>query len=350
MEARENGPVSLFSFAPSRGPRWQLGLQAGIGMSVPIAVMTLLGQPTLGYIAGSGAFTVLFAGAAPVVERARVLPFIAAGLTLCAVLGAFASPNEWLVSIGIIVIALVAALICFGFRLGPPGPIFFVLVFGLSAQIVSHGAIDPLHYIAAIAAGCLFSYLVALSPLLIRRVRAHRARSLRELFPYPAYDDASRMLLLRVVIVAVLGVVIGLFVDPGRSYWIVGAGIAVIGLAADRRAAFQRGLHRMLGTIVGVGVYALVALLHPSGLWIALLLGLMQFSVELVVVRHYALALMIITPLVLLLTGAATGQIGSMDVALERVIDTIVGAILGAASGVLHPRTSPPPPHQRAAS
>lgn len=330
--------MSLFRFAPSRGPRWQLGLQAAIGMSVPIAVMTLLGHPTLGFIAGSGAFTVLFAGARPVVERVRVLPIVAAGLIVSASLGALAADSRMLVNIGIVAIALVSAAFCFGYALGPPGPIFFVLVFGVSAQIVAHGAIAPLTYIAAIAAGCAFSYLVALSPLLIRRVRSHPTRSLRELFPGPSLDDVSKLLLLRVMIVAVLGVIIGAFVDPGRAYWIVGAGIAVIGIAADRRAAFQRGLHRMLGTVLGVGVYALLALLHPAGLWIAVLLGIMQFSVELVVVRHYALALMIITPLVLLLTGAATGQIGSMDVAVERIIDTIAGAALGAASGVLHPR------------
>lgn len=333
--------MSLFRFAPARGPRWQLGLQAAIGIAAPIAVMTLLGHPTLGYIAGSGAFTVLFAGAAPAVERARVLPFIAAGLTLCAALGAYASAERWLVGAGIIAVAVTAALLCFGFRLGPPGPIFFVLVFGLSAQVTASAAIAAPAYIAAVAAGCLFSYLVALSPLLIGRVRSHPSRRLRELFPRPVYDATSRMLVLRVAIVAVLGVAIGIFVDPGRSYWIVGAAIAVIGLAADRRVAFERGLHRMLGTVAGVGVYALLALLHPQGLWIALLLGIMQFTVELVVVRHYALALMIITPLVLLLTGAATGQIGQMDVALERVIDTVIGAVLGAASGVLHPRRDP---------
>lgn len=315
-------------------------MQAAIGMTVPIAVMTLLGFPILGYVAASGAFTVLFAGAAPVVERARVLPFVAAGLTVSATLGAFAGANIWLVSIGIVLVALIAASLSFGFRLGPPGPIFFVLAFGLSAQVTAHAEISALAYTAAMASGCLFSYLVALSPLLIRRVRSHEPRPLRELLPGPALDAPSRMLLVRVAIVAVLGVVIGLFVDPGRSYWVVGAAIAVIGVAADRRAAFERGLHRMLGTVLGVGVYALLALLHPSGLWIALILGILQFSVELVVVRHYALALMIITPLVLLLTGAATGQIGSMDVALERVIDTVVGALLGAASGVLHPRAS----------
>lgn len=313
-------------------------------MAAPIAVMTLLGQPALGFIAGSGAFTVLFAGAAPVVDRARVLPLVAAALTACAAGGALAGANIWLVRVGIVVVAAVAAGLSFGFRLGPPGPIFFVLVFGVSAQVTAHGAVAATTVIAAFAAGCVFSYLVALLPLAIRRVRSHPARPLTELLPGPSRDDTARLLLIRVVIVAVLGVLIGMFVDPGRSYWIVGAAVAVIGVAADRRAAFQRGLHRMLGTVLGVGVYALLALLHPSGIWIAMLLGILQFSVELIVVRHYALALMLITPLVLLLTGAATGQIGSMGVALERVVDTVIGAALGAASGVLHPRRDGPPP------
>lgn len=335
--------MNLFAFAPSHGPRWQLGLQAAIGMAAPIAVMTLIGLPAFGFIAASGAFTVLFAGTAAVVDRARVLPFVAAGLIASASLGALSGSDFLLVSIGIVVIALASAGLAFGFRLGPPGPLFFVLVFGLSAQITAHASIASLGYITAVACGCIFSYLVALSPLVIRRVRSHPPRPLSELLPGPALDDVSRLLLLRVAIVSVLGVLVGAVVDPARSYWIVGAAVAVIGIAADRRAAFQRGLHRMLGTVAGVGVYALLALLHPQGLWIALLLGIMQFTVELVVVRNYALALMIITPLVLLLTGAATGQIGSMDVALERVVDTVVGAVLGAASGILHPKAVSPP-------
>lgn len=311
-------------------------------MAAPVTLMTLLGLPALGYIAAAGTFTVLFAGAAPVVDRARILPFVAAGLIVSASLGALAGADLLLVSIGIVVIALASAGLAFGFRLGPPGPLFFVLVFGLSAQVTAHAAIAPLAYITAFTCGCVFSYLVALTPLMLRRVRSHHPRPLSELLPGPLLDDASRLLFLRVAIVSILGVLIGAVVDPARSYWIVGAAIAVIGVAADRRAAFQRGLHRMLGTVVGVGVYALLALLHPQGLWIALLLGVMQFTVELVVVRHYALALMIITPLVLLLTGAATGQIGSMDVALERVVDTVIGAALGAASGILHPKAVSP--------
>ena len=330
--------MSLFALAPKRGPRWHLATQAALGIAVPIAVMTLLGEPSLGYIAASGAFTVLFAGTAPVIDRARILPFVAAGLVASAALGVALSANAWLMSIGVVVVAIVSAALAFGFRLGPPGPLFFVLVFGLSAHVIASSPIAPLVYIAALAAGCLFSYLVAMAPLLLPRSRRITARPLRELLPGPAFTPDSRMLLMRVAIVAVIGVLLGLVIDPTRTYWIVGSAVAVIGVAAARRAAVQRGLHRMLGTVVGAGVYALLALLHPSGLWLALLLGALQFTIELVVVRHYALALVFITPLVLLLTGAATGDIGSMDVAFERIVDTVVGAALGAASGLLHPR------------
>lgn len=330
--------MSLFAFAPSRGPRWPLALQAAIGIAAPIAVSTVLGQAPLGYIAASGAFTVLYAGSAPVVDRARVLPIIAVSLLLSAALGILVAGNTLVVSIGVVVVATVSAALAFGFRLGPPGPLFFVLVYGLSAHVVASGTIDPFVYLAALTGGCLFSYLVALAPLALPRIRRIRARPMRELLPGPAWNADSRMLLLRVVIVAIVGVLLGLVIDPDRTYWIVGSAVAVIGVAAARRAAFQRGLHRMLGTVVGAGLYILLALLHPAGIWLALLLGLLQFSIELVVVRHYALALVFITPLVLLLTGAATGSIGSLDVAGERIVDTVVGAVLGAASGVLHPR------------
>ncbi|MEV7631793.1 FUSC family protein [Microbacterium sp. NPDC089318] len=330
--------MSLFAFGPSRGPRWHLGLQAALGMAVPIAVMTLLGQPMLGYIAASGAFTVLFAGSRPVRERAVMLPFVAAAIIICAALGVAAAHTPLLIGIGIVLVAVVSAALAFGFRLGPPGPLFFVLVFGLSATVMKSAPIAPVGYVVAIATGCTFSYVLAVTPLVLTPAGATAARPLRELFPGPSWDANARMLVLRVVLVSVVGVVVSLFLDPARAYWVVGAAIAVIGIASSRRAALERATHRMLGTIAGAGLYALLAMLHPSGLWLAALLGILQFSIELVVVRHYALALMLITPLVLLLLGAATGGIGDMSVALERVIDTLAGAALGALSGLLHPR------------
>ncbi|MBW9095555.1 FUSC family protein [Microbacterium jejuense] len=329
--------ASLFRLAPAPAPRWPIGLRAAIAMAVPIAVMAMLGRPDLGFQAATGAFVALYATQLPVIERLRVVPFIAGALTVAALLGALAGPSQVATLVGLAAVSIAAAAAMFGFRIGPPGPLFVVLVYGLSSHIVASGA-DAGVYVATVACGILFASLVSLAPLALPSRRRVAARPLHQILPGPSWPPGERLLLARVAIVTVVGIALGLVLDPDRAYWIVGAAVAVIGVAADRRAAFARGLHRMIGTVVGAGVYLLLAPLPIPALWLALTLGVLQFTIELVVVRNYALALVFITPLVLLLTGAATGAVDTVAVATERVVDTLVGAALGAASGLLHAR------------
>jgi uncharacterized membrane protein YccC len=148
---------------------------------------------------------------------------------------------------------------------------------------------------------------------------------------------------MRVAIVTVFGTLISVtWIDPERAYWTVGAGIAVIGVSAGRGDAARRGLHRVVGTCAGAVLYLGLGTLDFPPLALALVLGTLQFLVEIVVVRHYALALLFITPLVLLLTGAATGSGTSLTTLTERVVDTAIGAALGTLTGLLHR-----PPHVR---
>ncbi|WP_345800398.1 FUSC family protein [Microbacterium sp. AZCO] len=329
--------ASLFTLNPAPGPRWPLALQASLAIALPIAILTLAGQPSLGYQAATGAFTALYASHLRVVERVRVLPLVGAALFAAAAVGVLAGPSQVATLIGLVVVTIAGSAAAFGFSLGPPGPLFLVLVYGLSAHVTAAGA-DGGVFVAALAGGIVLAWLLAASPLVLRRVRTMPRRPFRETLPGPAWPLDARLLLLRAVIVAVLGTAVGVVLDPDRAYWIVGAAIAVIGTAPDRRAAFSRGLHRMIGTLAGVALFLLLVPIGITGLWLALVLGILQFVIEIVVVRNYALALTFITPLVLLLTGAATGDAGSMAVATERVVDTLAGAVLGAASGVLHAR------------
>lgn len=328
--------AGLFRLAPTPAPRWPLALQAAAAMVTPIVVFTLLGLPEMGYRAATGAFIVIHASALPAVERARVLPVIGAGLLAAAALGVVCAGSPALALAGLLVVALVAAAGMYGFALGAPGPLFFVLVYGLSGQIAAHlDAAGSLAYLGTIALGMAFAYLLTLTPLLRPDVRRTAARALRVLLPGPSLTGVAGTMFLRAAIVTVAGTAIGAVVDPQRTYWVVGAAVGVVGVAVGRRAAVARGLHRMLGTVAGAGVFLLIAPWGIEGLWLAATLGALQIVVELLVVRNYGLALVFITPLVLLLTGAATGQLGTEFVG-ERVIDTIVGGALGAASGFLH--------------
>lgn len=100
---------SLFRLAPSRGPRWAIGLRAAVAMAVPIGVMALLGRPDLGFQAATGAFVALYGTHLPVIERARVVPFLAAGLLGAAALGALCGPSPIATLIGLVLVAIAAA-------------------------------------------------------------------------------------------------------------------------------------------------------------------------------------------------------------------------------------------------
>ena len=61
---------------------------------------------------------------------------------------------------------------------------------------------------------------------------------------------------------------------------------------------------------------------------VVLLIATLQFTTEVVVVRHYGLALIFITPLAL--TIAASGNTDDpVRIVGERIVDTLLGAVIG---------------------
>ncbi|WP_314856060.1 FUSC family protein [uncultured Microbacterium sp.] len=330
--------LSLRTFGPARGKRWPLALQAALAMTVPIVVLAALGYDRLALLAATGAFTVIYGGWLRPRERARFAPLVSLALFACAAAGVLAAGGgSAVVLVGVLVLTVASAAAVGWVSLGPPGPIFFVLVFGLSAQVTGLRdgvrAVDPWVYLAVVAGSSVFACLLVAVPLVMPRYRREPARALRELFPR-RWGAVARTLTARAAIVAVVGVAAAVIVDPHRSYWIVCSGLAVVGMPVGRRDAATRGIHRTAGTLVGAALYLVLAFL-PLPVWaLGVVLGLLQFAIELVVVRHYALALVFITPLVLLIIGAATGDAASMPLAFERVVDTLVGAAIGTAAAL----------------
>ncbi|GAA1700781.1 FUSC family protein [Microbacterium sediminicola] len=326
---------SLITLRPTDGPRWPHALQAAIALMAPILIATALGDPHIGYLAAVGSFTALYGAALLPIERVKVLPFVAVGLLGCAALGAVFGASTPLTLIGLVVVAALAAVFVFGFSLGPPGVMFFILVYGMVGHVV---AVKPdtetLPLLAAIAGGCVLAYLLSISPIILSRHR-EGGRPLRELLPAPAWEERGLTLLSRTILVAAVGALAGIVVDPVRSYWIVAAGVVVVGISVEREQIVGRGIHRMVGTVLGAVFYLAFTFVPWTPIWVAVVLGLLQLLIELVITRNYALALILITPLVLLLTGAATGDTGSMQVAVERLVDTIVGSALGVAASFL---------------
>ena len=176
------------------------------------------------------------------------------------------------------------------------------------------------------AVGVAIAYLIVMIPLLLPSVRERdfEAHVRREPWRFDLTGD-NRVIVIRLAIASAIAVLVSAPLGVHRTYWVLLTVIAILQNGRRLRLTALRGIHRVLGTLLGLGLFTLVMLWGPKGLWLALLLALLQFVVELVVIRNYGLALIFITPLAL--TIAAQGDPGDVGtVVATRVLDTLLGA------------------------
>jgi uncharacterized membrane protein YccC len=122
----------------------------------------------------------------------------------------------------------------------------------------------------------------------------------------------------------------------GHAAWATMGSTAVL-QGESARHAVVRALQRGAGTVAG----ALLA--WPLGFWgTAAVVVVLQTVTETIVGRHYGLAMLTITPMALLMTSLAHPA-DPAALALDRALDTVLGAVVGVLAVVLvHPRAAHP--------
>ena len=303
-------------------------------MGVPLAAFTLAGHQSLGLIAVLGTFTALYGANLPLAERVIALPFVGAGFVVASVFGVLGSATAWLSVASLVLVAVLASSLAFRVNLGPPGPMQFVLVAGISAHVAApaslggaslSGALIPM----LVAIGAVSAYLLVIAPLILPLVRRHGGTGvrLRQAFSFAPLDQETTIITARVVAAVTAAGVVSLPLGVNRAYWVVMVAGAVLQASHVRRLTVIRTVQRVLGTVAGVILFALLTWLQPSGLWLVGVLALLQFAIEVVVGRNYGLALIFITPLALTIS-TVTGTDDPLGLAGERIRDTLLGALI----------------------
>lgn len=338
--------ISLGTVTPAQQPRWPIALQAAIVMTLPVLVGIAFDRLDLGLIAATGAFTVPYFAALPRLERLRLRPIAGLVLVATSACGALLGPYPAAFAAGLIAVTVLIAVAVHGYRLGPPGPLFPILVYGLSGHAVE-GGMAPATLIGTVAAGCAWAVLASLAPLIRRQHWQITPRPLSVLLARPTWDAGAKELLTRTVIVTVVATVVSmLWLDADRAYWAVAAGVVVVGVVPGRGLAVTRGLHRTVGTVLGVGVYLGIVHLDPAPVLLALTLGALQFITEATITRHYAIAVTAVTPMALVIVSAGSGTFGDSAITSERLVDTFLGASLAVATALIHPAAAPDDTHR----
>ncbi|QRP61534.1 FUSC family protein [Corynebacterium minutissimum] len=101
---------------------------------------------------------------------------------------------------------------------------------------------------------------------------------------------------------------IGLALGLSRPDWGAVSVLLLLQWGPDRVPGTIRGVQRMLGSVLGVCVFALIAWFSPHGWALLLALAACQFCAEILVVKNYALCVIFSTPLALLM-GNSSGHL-----------------------------------------
>ena len=327
---------ALHSLGPANNDHLS-ALRVGVSVAVPSLALLVLGRPDLIIYAVFGALTGMYGRSEP--HQLRLTHQAQAALVLLSGVGVgvFLSVNHlhswWLVGVEA-VLAGAGSVFSDRVNLKPNGPFFGILALGACASVPT-----TVPWFAALliaAASAAFSMVVGFGGWVRGRTwqpgAARSARPLNGPRRQAAIIHAARYILA----VGAAGAV-GVLSGSGHPHWAMAA--AAVPLAgADLPSSVHRGLHRMVGTFLGLVIVAVVLLPAPwapqgwfpgaQAAALAVLVIIFQFTTELFMTRHYGLAMVSFTPVILLMTQLAAPA-DPYVLITERAVETVVGAVTG---------------------
>lgn len=140
----------------------------------------------------------------------------------------------------------------------------------------------------------------------------------------------STILATRLAIACVVVGSVALAVDLGRPDWAVISAAMILHQGPDRLTGSWRALHRCIGTLIGVGLLAVVVPLLHSPFWLILLVVILMAGTEIFLVVNYALAMVFITPLAMVL-----GELSAPESVGEAIIGRCLEPLIGVGVAVM---------------
>lgn len=318
-------------------------VRVALSVAVPALVLLALDRPDLIIYAVFGALTGMYGRAESHQLRLKHQAQAAAVLLAGVSVGTFLSVSH-IHSWGLVAVegllAGVGSLFSDRVRLKPNGPFFGILALGACASVPA--AIPLFAAVLICAASAAFSMVAGFAGWL--RHRTWERGATRDIPAFSAQlRQASGVHAARYVLAVGAAGVCGVLTGSGHPHWAMAA--AAVPLAgADMPSRLHRGIHRIVGTFLGLAIVAVVLFPGPlsplqyfpgqTALILAVLVIGFQFPTELFMARHYGWAMVFFTPVILLMTQLAAPADPGVLV-LERGVETFVGAVIGIAVAVL---------------
>ncbi|WP_143054882.1 FUSC family protein [Nocardioides luteus] len=305
----------------SHSPAWR----ASVTLLIGLVTLAVTGHIELSAYACFGTFASIYGGRQPL--RGRWRTQTAAGALMCAAVlcGALVatSPHRaWLVIPAAALWAAIGSVLSDRFVLRPPGPMFPVFAVATCAAV----PVTLFGVAVAVGVAAAAALIAVLLGLLEERLAGTGATV--EANRGEVRIDHATAVVAAVVVAGTVSTALGL----SHTYWAMVAAAVPFGVSG-LLAQTTRGLQRVIGTLVGLLLAAALLSVSLPALVVAMVVAALQAVTELLVGRHYGLALVSITPLSLLMVQLGHPQ--PVDALLwSRLAETLLGVVVGLAAAL----------------
>ena len=312
---------------------WHVPIIASISISFPVFVGAYFGALSSGLKASLGAMVILnlpLVGSLP--HRLVTVMSWGFAMSLCFALGLIAQQIPWL---RLPVFTLMAfGIVIFGrhYRQQPPAGLFIMMAGAIALfipvpleQIMPAMGLVILGSGFALVMGLLYSlFLLATRPSTPTPTYSYKPDTISESIIVTGFVSLSLLL--------------ALILNMSNPYWAAVSCFLII-QGVQLRTMWIKQIHRLLGTLVGVGLASWMLSLGLSIWGVAISILMMMLCIESLIDRHYGLAVIFITPLTIFIAEYSSGLPHSTQVYGEviqaRLLDTLLGCMVGLGGGVV---------------
>ena len=322
-------PGDFIRLGPNAGAH-RVSLRLGISALIPVVALAVVGHLEWAPYALLPATVAVYGRRRPPRKRLRVQAEVGVAQILLIVAGAALASGHPSYLIQVICTALVAsatAALADTREWNPPGGLFFLFAFAISASMPGTGPSD-------IAVALAVSAASVATVLLVTAVDAP--------FKHPSDADApipdrfpGRVIAAQAIAALAAALAAGLAAAAlglDRPYWAMVSAIIPI-VAATTQAQLSRAGHRFVGTLAGIVSAALLFQIPMNQVVLLLVLVALMVFTEMFVTRNYAGALLFLTPMTIGMALSAPGASLSTLLA-DRLLETAMG-VAAAVIGIV---------------
>ncbi len=306
---------------------WHIPLLTSLCVGIPVLAGYFLGFMKLGLGAAFCGFVILYLPPTKITHRMLTLMGVSYGFLISFTVGILSSFHPVVSAITLGIYASLVHWVTVKLGVRSPGN-FFILLIAVIAGCQPFELETIPGRIGAMALATMFTCLMGfIYSLYITRKYPPVTDPVRTKWRYSNIFESMIWGLFTLI-----SVLAGHYLVDHNPYWVPVSCLAVMqGVGVQQ--VWQRSFHRILGTFIGLGVTWGLLRLDMNQLEVIISIMVMQFIIQMLIVRNYAMAVVFITPLTIFLADSDLGHLHIDDLVLARMKDITIGSLIGAAGG-----------------